>query len=82
MGTEKTHWRTAPATFDVLVDGERIAVQEVGRSSPREFYDVIHPIPAELVRGKERVTVRFQAQEGSQVARIYGVRVIRADEYR
>ena len=27
--------RTAPATFDVLVDGERIAVQEIGRTTPR-----------------------------------------------
>ncbi|MGW8266168.1 MAG: beta-L-arabinofuranosidase domain-containing protein [Longimicrobiales bacterium] len=74
--------RSAPATFDVLVDGERIAVQEVGRSTPRQFYDVTHPIPAELVRGKARVTVRFQAHEGSQVATLYGVRMIRADEVR
>jgi len=74
--------RTAPATFEVLVDGQRIAVQEVGRTSPREFFDVTHAIPAELVRGKSTVTVRFQAQEDSQVARIYGVRMIRADEVR
>jgi hypothetical protein len=74
--------RTAPATFDVLVDGERIAVQDVGRTTPREFFDVTHPIPADLLRGKSTVTVRFQAQEDSQVARIYGVRMIRADEVR
>ncbi len=74
--------RTAPATFDVLVDGERIAVQEIGRTTPREFFDVTHVIPAGLVQGKSTVTVRFQAQEGSQVARIYGVRMIRADEVR
>ena len=72
--------RTAPATFDILVDGQRVAVQEVGRTTPREFYDITHAIPADLVREKSAVTVRFEAQEGSQVARIYGVRIIRADE--
>jgi DUF1680 family protein len=74
--------RTAPATFDVLVDGERIAVQEVGRTTPREFFDVTHPVPGALVQGKSTVTVRFEAGEESQVARIYGVRMIRADEVR
>ena len=64
----------------ILVDGQRVAVQEVGRTTPREFYDITHAIPADLVREKSAVTVRFEAQEGSQVARIYGVRIIRADE--
>jgi len=34
-------------------------------------------IPAELVQGKQKVTVRFQAKPGSQVATIFGLRVIR-----
>jgi hypothetical protein len=74
--------RSAPATFDIEVDGQQLAVQEVGRSEPRVFYDVTHPVPAEMVQGKTQVTVRFQAREGSQIATIYGVRMVRADEVR
>ena len=74
--------RATPATFDILVDGEQVAVQEVGRSEPRRFYDIEYAVPAELVRGKEQVTVRFQAQEGSQIATVFGIRMIRADQGR
>jgi hypothetical protein len=74
--------RSAPGTFDILVDGERVAVQEVGRGFPRRFYDVTHAIPAGMVEGKAKVTVRFQPQEGSQISTIYGVRMVRADEVR
>jgi hypothetical protein len=74
--------RSAPATFDVLVDGHVLATQEVGRTEPREFFDVEHPVPGVMVAGKARVTVRFQAHEGSQIATLFGVRVIRGDAAR
>jgi hypothetical protein len=35
-----------------------------------------------MVAGKARVTVRFQAHEGSQIATLFGVRVIRGDAAR
>ena len=69
-----------PGTFDIQVDGGRLAVQEVGRGFPRCFFDVTHAIPAGMVEGKAKVTVRFQAHEGSQISTIYGVRMVRADE--
>ncbi len=72
--------RTAPASFEILVDGQRVAEQEVQRTDPGRFFDVSYPIPADLVRGKSSVTVRFQAKERSQIAAIYDVRVIRADQ--
>lgn len=74
--------RSAPATFDILVDGQRVAVQEVRRTTPREFFDIVHSIPADLIQGKGTVTIRLQAHEGSQVATLYGARIIRADEVR
>ena len=71
--------RATPAVFDVLVDGERVAEQRVGRSEPRRFYDVEIPIPPERVAGKEHVTVRFEAHPGSQIATVFGLRMVRAD---
>jgi hypothetical protein len=65
------------ASFDILVDGERIGHQEVTRSSPPRFFDIEYPIDAKIVKGKKKVTVRFQAAEGSYIASVFGIRMIR-----
>jgi len=67
------------ASFDILVDGERIEHQEVTRSSPPRFFDVEYPIDANIVKGKEKVTVRFEATEGNSIASVFGIRMIRGD---
>ncbi len=72
-------WRRGPARFEILVDGRRIAEQEVERSEPARFYDVECPVAADLVQGKEKVTVRFQAVGDDSVAGVFGIRMIRAD---
>lgn len=72
--------RTSPASFEVLVDGQKIADQEVPRTDPGRFYDVTYAVPAALVQGKPAVTVKFQSKAGSQVAAIYGLRMVRADQ--
>ncbi len=67
-------------TFDLLVDGVKIGDQVVERQSPERqggFYDVEYPIPASAVSGRRKVTVRFQAAPGSEVAAVYGIRMIR-----
>jgi DUF1680 family protein len=66
-------------SFDIQVDGERISHQEVARSSPARFFDVEYPIDANIVKGKEKVTVRFQASEGSYIASVFGIRMIRGN---
>jgi hypothetical protein len=68
--------------FEILVDGIRVGEETVDRRTPdREprLYDVRYAIPAESVRGKTKLTVRFQASEGSQIAPVCGIRTIRAD---
>jgi hypothetical protein len=72
--------RTSPASFEILVDGQRIAEQKVERTDPGRFYDVQYPVPAALVQGKSRVAVRFQAKEGSQIAAVFGIRMTRGDQ--
>ena len=67
-------------SFDVLVDGVKVGAQAIARRSPQEkegFFDVEYPVPDDVVKGKEKVTVRFQATGGNEVAAVYGVRVIR-----
>jgi DUF1680 family protein len=74
--------RGSPAAFEVLVDGAHVADQEVERTEPRRFFDVEIPIPSALSRGKDVVTLRFQAKERGRIATIFGVRMIRADANR
>ena len=70
-------WRRR--TFDILVEGQRIKEQTIERRGPLRFFDVECPVPDALVKGKEKVTVRFQATGGNEIAAVFGIRMIRAD---
>ncbi len=73
-------WRRR--TFDILVDGQRVGEQTIERGGPVRFFDVEYPVPAELVKDKQKVTVRFQATNGNEIAAVFGIRMIRADAER
>jgi len=70
--------RRGPARFKILIDGKLLAEQVVKACSPARFYDVEIPVPVEFVRGRSKVTVRFEAEEGSEIATVFGIRLIRA----
>ncbi len=46
------------------------------------FFDVEYPVPAEIVKGKQKVTVKFQAARGNEIGAVFGLRMIRADAER
>jgi len=54
-------------TFDVLVDGEKIATETL-EYHPTEQLDREYAIPETLTRGKSAITVRFQAQGDNSTA--------------
>jgi hypothetical protein len=66
-----------PRQFEILVNGRRVGVEELPKSSASRFFDVEYAVPAGLVRDKETITVRLQALGESEVAPVFGVRVIR-----
>ncbi|MFC2168125.1 beta-L-arabinofuranosidase domain-containing protein [Acidobacteriota bacterium] len=72
--------RSVRTSFNILVDGQHISHQEVIRSYPQRFFDVEYLIDANLIKGKEKVTVRFEAEEGSSVSSLFGIRIIRKDK--
>lgn len=74
--------RATPAEFAILVDGVPVGHQVVEMREPHRFFEGVYPVPAERVRGREKVTVRFQAREGSQIATVFELRMIRADQVR
>ncbi len=66
-----------PRTFEILVDGRRIAQERFEQSSVSRFVDREYPLPADLVSGKQKVTVRFQGTDRNEIATIFGLRMIR-----
>ncbi len=69
---------TATRHFDVLVDGVRLAQQTVEGGTPLKFTDVEYALPADLLKDKQKITVRFQAAAGSEIAAVFGLRLVRA----
>jgi DUF1680 family protein len=76
----------AKRTFEILVDGVRVGEQTIERHRPgngsKGFFDVEYAVPSDVVKGKQKVTVRFQATGGNETAIVFGLRVIRADAVR
>ena len=73
----RDEWRRR--TFDILIDGQKVADQVIEARGPQEFFDVEYPLPAEMVNDKKKVTVRFQATGGNEIAAVFGIRMIRAE---
>jgi hypothetical protein len=65
-------------SFDILVDGEKVATQTL-EIHPGELFDFEYPLPEQLTRGKQRVTVKFQAQPNSIAGSVFDVRVAQLD---
>jgi DUF1680 family protein len=63
--------------FDILVDGVKVATQVLNNNQPGQFFDVIHPLPDELTRGKEKVTVRLQGHPERTAGGLFGARTVR-----
>jgi hypothetical protein len=68
--------------FEIMVDGRRVAEQTIPQSSVATFFDVEYAVPADVVRDKQKVTVRFQAASESEIAAVFGLRMIREDAER
>jgi len=72
----------ATRTFNILIDGQLVGEQRIERSVPGsaagKFFDVEYKIPFQLLKNKKKVTVRFQATGGNEIAGVYGVRLIKS----
>jgi hypothetical protein len=73
-----TYWGpdAGARTFDVVVEGRVIATQSLRGDHPGAFFDVRHDLPADLTRGRTKVTVKFQAHPGNIAGGLFGLRVI------
>lgn len=74
----RDEWRRR--TFDILIDGAKIASQVVEARGPQQFFDVVYPLPPGSYQDKQKVVVRFQATDGNEIAAVFGLRMIRDAE--
>ena len=73
-----TYWGSdVGRTFDVMIDGQKLATQKLANNKPDQFYDEVYAIPAEMIKGKEKITVKFQAPPNGWAGGVFGVRVMK-----
>ncbi|HEY6330994.1 MAG TPA: beta-L-arabinofuranosidase domain-containing protein, partial [Blastocatellia bacterium] len=64
-----------PRSFDVLVDGHKVATESL-QNHPAEFFDFEYPLPPDLTKGKEEITVRFQSKPDVITGSVFDVRTV------
>jgi DUF1680 family protein len=69
----------ALGNFEIDVDGTQVGRFEASRTAVG-FFDARYDVPASLLQGKSKITVRFQAIGNGRIAPVFGVRVVRANE--
>ena len=60
--------------FDIYCDGTVFSYEELNTFSPNEYYYMRHPIPFDLTKDKEKVTIKMQAiNANNTVGGLFGV---------
>lgn len=74
-----TYWGSerGQREFDILVDSTKIATQKLLMDKPNKFFDVTYSLPDSLTRGRNDITVRFQAHPGRIAGGVFGVRIVK-----
>ena len=75
-----TYWGSnVGRLFDILIDGKKLATQKLQDEHPGQFYDETYLIPAERIKGKAKITVRFQARPGSTAGGVFECRLMKGE---
>ncbi|MBD0835115.1 glycoside hydrolase family 127 protein [Aestuariibaculum suncheonense] len=70
------YWGTKK--FDIFIDDEKlVSVDTSNHSNISQFIETSYKIPEYMVKGKEKVRVRFQAQPNASTSEVYNIRLIK-----
>ena len=64
---------TGSKTFDILIDGQLIATENVSQKADGQFILVSYPIPPALTKGKQQVEVKLSPHTGHRAGPIFGI---------
>ncbi len=72
------YWGGYPGkkTFDILVEGEVIATQNISNIKDGSFIEIKYTVPEEITHTKNRITVTFKAHEGNIAGPVFGLRTL------
>ena len=78
-GLAVKYWgdETGARTFEVLIDGKTLETRTLKNDVPGKFFWAHTPIAEEWTKGREFITVRFQAKPGATAGGIFGLAVLR-----
>lgn len=63
--------------FDILIDGVKLATEDLNKYKESRFYTVKYDIPVELTKGKAKVTVKLAAKPDNSAGPVYGSRIVK-----
>lgn len=65
-------------TFDIKIDGKKLTTENLVNKWNRDrFEPVQYPLPADLLKGKQKITVTFEPHPGSYAGGIFDLRIVR-----
>jgi hypothetical protein len=70
---------TGSKTFDILVNNEKIATENISNKKPGEFFDAVYEIPEGLIAGKKQITVKVVPHEGHRGGPIFAIRTVKKE---
>ena len=73
-----TYWGSdVGREFDILVDGRRLATQQLENNCPNEYVTIEYPIPEEWTKDRRKVTIRFQSTGHSLAGGVFECAVLK-----
>lgn len=64
---------TGSKTFDILVDGQHVATENITGKAEGAFILVSYPIPLEYTQGKKQVEIRFSPHTGHRAGPVFAL---------
>ncbi len=68
--------RLRKCNFALFIDEELICREEINRVPSPAFIEKQYQLPEKLTRGKKKITVKFQAESGSEIAPVVLIRLL------
>jgi hypothetical protein len=66
-------------TFDILVEGQKMGTMTLSNNRPGELFEVEYPLAPESIKGKTKITVRFQSHPDNFAGGCFGCATLKPE---
>ncbi|MCR4396749.1 MAG: hypothetical protein NUW07_08475, partial [Candidatus Saccharicenans sp.] len=63
--------------FALFVDGQLLTREEINRVATPSFIEKEYQLPEKWIKGKSKITIKFQAEPGSEIAPVVMLRLLK-----